>query len=161
MIKVLTIGAYGFTEESFFDVIQSAGVQVFCDIRWRRGMRGREYAFVNYNRLVTRLKSLGIEYLYRRDLAPTPEIREKQKNADKIRKVAKRKRNTLSSDFMTAYREIILARFDPQAFLDELPDGTEVIVLFCVEREPAACHRSLVAERLQNSNQVVVDHLMP
>ena len=49
----------------------------------------------------------------------------------------------------------------PSRFLEELPDGTEVIALFCVEREPAACHRSLVAERLQNLNQVFVDHLMP
>ena len=161
MIKVLTIGAYGFTEESFFDVIRSAGVQVFCDIRWRRGVRGREYAFVNHKRLVTRLKSLGIEYLYRRDLAPTPEIREKQKNADKIEKVAKRKRNTLSPDFTNAYQDEILAKFDPQAFLDELPDGTEVVALFCVEREAAACHRSLVANQLRSLEQVVVEHLVP
>jgi uncharacterized protein (DUF488 family) len=104
---------------------------------------------------------LGIEYLYRRDLAPTPEIREKQKSADKIKKVAKRKRNTLSLAFTNAYREEILARFDPQAFLDELPDGTEVIVLFCVEREPAACHRSLVADRLRSLDQVVIEHLVP
>jgi uncharacterized protein (DUF488 family) len=160
MIKIVTIGAYGFTEETFFDALQAVGVQVFYDIRWRRGVRGAKYAFVNHKRLVTRLETLGIGYIHRRDLAPTPEIREKQKIADKTGKVAKRKRNTLSPDFKNAYREEILAEFDPQAFLDELPDETEVIVLFCVERDPVACHRSLLAERLSCVDQVVVEHLV-
>jgi len=161
MIKIVTIGAYGFNEETFFDALQSAEVQVFCDIRWRRGVRGAEYAFVNHKRLVTRLESLGIAYLHRRDLAPTPEIRQRQKDADKTGKVAKRKRGTLSPDFINAYRDEILAGFDPQAFLDELPEGTEVIALFCVEREPAACHRSLVSDRLRWTDGVVVEHLLP
>jgi uncharacterized protein (DUF488 family) len=161
MIKIVTIGAYGFTEETFFEALRAAGVRVFCDIRWRRGVRGAEYAFVNHKRLVTRLESLGIEYLHRRDLAPTPEIRQRQKDADKIGKVAKRKRGTLNPDFVTAYRDEILTDFDPQKFLDELPDGTEVVALFCVEREPAACHRSLVADRLRWLDGVVVENLYP
>ena len=161
MVKILTIGAYGFTEVSFFDAIQAAGVQVFFDIRWRRGVRGAEYAFVNYQRLKDRLDFMGISYIHLRNLAPTPEIRQRQKDADKTERVPKRKRALLTPDFITAYQEKILADFDPQKFLDELPDGTDVIALFCVEREPAACHRLLVAERLQNLNQVVVDHLLP
>ena len=161
MVKILTIGVYGFTEEAFFRAIQTEGVQVFYDIRWRRGMRGAEYAFVNHKRLVTRLETLGIGYIYRRDLAPTPEIRQRQKDADKTERVPKRKRALLTPDFVTAYQEMVLADFDPQKFLDELPGGTEMIALFCVEREPAACHRSLVAERLRNLDQVVVDHLIP
>jgi hypothetical protein len=60
MIKIVTIGVYGFNEETFFDALQAAGVQVFCDIRWRRGVHGAEYAFVNHKRLVTHLESLGI-----------------------------------------------------------------------------------------------------
>ena len=161
MVRILTIGAYGFTEESFFDAIQAAGVQVFFDIRWRRGVRGAEYAFVNYQRLKNRLDSLGISYIHLRNLAPTPEIRQRQKDVDKTERVPKRKRVLLTPDFITAYQEKVMAEFDPQKFLEELPVGTDVIALFCVEREPAACHRSLVAERLQNLNQVFVDHLMP
>ncbi len=161
MIKIVTIGAYGFTEQTFFDALQDAGVQVFCDIRWRRGVRGVEYAFVNHKRLATQLEFLGIEYVHRRDLAPTPEICQRQKDADKTGKVAKRKRGTLSSDFITAYQDEILTGFDPKAFLDELPEGTEVIALFCVEREPAACHRSLVADRLRWMDGVMVENLLP
>jgi uncharacterized protein (DUF488 family) len=161
MIKIVTIGTYGFTEETFFGALQNAGVQMFYDIRWRRGVRGAEYAFVNHKRLVARLETIGIEYIHRRDLAPTPEIRQQQRDADKSEKIAKRKRGTLSPDFISAYRENILPNFDGQAFLEGLPEGTGVIALFCVEREPAACHRSLVAERLRNFDQVVVDHLIP
>ena len=161
MIKIVTIGAYGFTEQTFFDTLQAAGVQVFCDIRWRRGVRGAEYAFVNHKRLVTHLESLGIEYLYRRDLAPTPEIRQRQKDADKTGKVTKRKRGTLSTDFITAYRDDILTGFDPQEFLDELPEEADVIALFCVERQPAACHRSLIANRLRWLDRVVIENLLP
>jgi uncharacterized protein (DUF488 family) len=161
LVKILTIGAYGFTEEAFFRAIQAAGVQVFIDIRWRRGVRGTEYAFVNYRRLKNRLDSLGISYFHLRNLAPTPEIRQRQKDADKAERVLKRKRTVLTPDFVRVYQEKILSEFDPKKFLDELPDGTEVIAFFCVEREPAACHRSLVVERLRNLDQVVVNHLTP
>lgn len=161
MVKVVTIGAYGFTEDAFFGALQAARVQVFCDIRWWRGVRGAQYAFANHKRLAARMESLGIEYLHRRDLAPTPEIRQRQKDADKTGKVAKRQRGTLSPEFITAYRNEILAGFDPVTFIDELPEDTEVIALFCVEREPAACHRSLVADRLRRMDRVVVEHLLP
>ena len=82
MVRIVTIGVYGFREDAFFEALQDAQVDVFCDIRWRRGVRGAEYAFVNHKRLVARLESLGIEYVHRRDLAPTPEVRQRQKDAD-------------------------------------------------------------------------------
>jgi uncharacterized protein (DUF488 family) len=161
MIKIVTIGVYGFTEETFFEALQNAGVQVFYDIRYRRGVRGAEYAFANHQRLQTRLEALGIAYLHYRELAPSPEIRQQQYEVDKAGKVAKRKRSTLSPDFVAAYRDEVLADFDPQAFLDGLPEGTRVAALFCVEREPAACHRSLVADKLSQVDGVKVEHLRP
>jgi hypothetical protein len=36
-----------------------------------------------------------------------------------------------------------------------------VVALFCVEREPAACHRSLVAARLSRDLGLDVEHLGP
>lgn len=161
MLKVVTIGVYGFNKDNFFDAVQAAGVQVFCDIRWRRGVRGAEYAFANHKRLQNHLESLGITYFSRRDLAPSPDIRERQWEVDKAEKVPKRKRSILSPGFITAYRDEILVDFDPHAFLNELPDGTEVVALFCVERDPAACHRSLVADRLGWMDGVIVEHLLP
>lgn len=160
-MKIVTIGVYGFTADTFFQALQTAGVDVFYDIRWRRGVRGKDYAFANHKRLVSQLESLGIQYVYDRGLAPTPEIRQLQKDADKEVKVAKRKRNLLSSGFKAAYKHEILADFDPQDFLDCLPDEAKTIALCCVERQPEACHRHLVADLLQNAFGMEVDHLLP
>ncbi|WP_407643935.1 hypothetical protein [Enemella dayhoffiae] len=33
--------------------------------------------------------------------------------------------------------------------------------LFCVERDPEACHRSLIAQRLAEQQGVTVGHLRP
>ena len=63
--------------------------------------------------------------------------------------------------FITGYREEHLAGFDSQKFVEQLGPGARMVALFCVEREPAACHRSLLAERLQQDLGVEVVHLTP
>jgi uncharacterized protein (DUF488 family) len=160
-VKVVTTGVYGFSEEEFFQALQEAGVDTFVDIRQRRGLRGSTYAFANSKRLQARLADLGIRYLHRKDLAPTKEVRQRQKEADKASGTAKRQRTGLSQAFVDAYREEILDDFDPQTLLEDLPPDAAVIALFCVEREPEACHRSLVAEKLQNQLNLDVEHITP
>lgn len=160
-LTIVTIGVYGFSAESFFRALQAAEVDTLVDIRRRRGVRGSEYAFANSQRLQRRLAELGIRYLHRLDLSPTDEIRQQQQAADKVGKVARRKRTTLDPRFITAFQESVLADFDPQALLDELPTDAKVIALLCVEKDPAACHRSLVADKLQAELGVTVEHILP
>jgi len=160
-MKLVTIGVYGFDQHSFFEALSAAGVDVFCDIRQRRGLRGAAYAFANSQRLQRRLAELGIRYLYRRDLAPTAAVRARQAEADKALKVAKRQRRVLGEAFVQDYRAEVLANFDPQSLLDEAGPDAQVLALFCVEREPAACHRSLVADRLRWDLGLEVEHLRP
>ncbi|RME45474.1 MAG: DUF488 domain-containing protein [Chloroflexi bacterium] len=160
-LKVMTIGVYGFDQDSFYRALQDAGVDVLIDIRQRRGMRGARYAFANSRRVQTRLAELGIRYLYRRDLAPTPSVRQHQKSADKASKTAKRQRSELAPAFIESFEREVLAHFEPQTLLDELEPDEQVIVLLCVEREPAACHRSLVAERLAQTLGLDVEHILP
>lgn len=160
-MKIITIGVYGFSEETFFKSLQEARVDTFCDIRQRRGVRGATYAFANSQRLQKRLAEFGVRYLYRRDLAPTKAIRLSQQEADKAEKVTKRQRAGLGQAFIDAYQAEILEGFDPQSFLDDLTDDTRVVALFCVEREPAACHRLLVADKLQLELGFEVEHLLP
>jgi uncharacterized protein (DUF488 family) len=160
-LKLVTIGVYGFDEASFFAALQKAGVDVFCDIRQRRGVRGSAYAFANSQRLQKRLAELNIRYLHRHDLAPTTAVRQRQKDADAMNATAKRGRSTLDAAFIAAYEEEILAGFDPQALLDELGEDARAVAFFCVEREPAACHRSLVAEKLHQELDLEVVHLLP
>ena len=161
MNSIITIGAIGFTAETFFQALLEARVDTFVDIRRRRAVRGRDYAFANSQRLQARLAELGIHYLHRLDLAPPDAARERQAAADKTAGIARRKRTELSPAFIEVYERDVLAHFDPQSLLDDLPDGAAIVALMCVEREPAACHRSLLAERLRHELGVEVIHLAP
>ncbi len=160
-MKIVTIGVYGFDEAGFFAALREAGVDLFCDIRQRRGVRGSQYAFANSQRLQARLAAMGIGYLHYKELAPTPAVRARQDTADKASKTAKRQRTTLSTTFIEAYQSEILNQFDPQELIEALPPDTQVVALFCVERDPAACHRSLVAAKLAEAKQLEVAHLLP
>jgi uncharacterized protein (DUF488 family) len=160
-MNFVTIGVYGLSEGAFFSALQQAGVDTFCDIRWRRGVRGSEYAFVNSARLQRRLSELGIRYLHLRELAPPPALRQRQFEADKAAGIAKRKRTALGEAFIEAYKVEQLGSFDSRKFLEQIGAEARTVALFCVEREPAACHRSLLAERLQQDLGVQITHLMP
>ena len=159
MADVFTIGAYGWTEQAFFDALQRLGIATFCDVRQRRGVRGANYAFLNSNRLQQRLADLGIGYVHRLDLAPTTEMRQAQYAADDVAGVGKRSRTTLGDVFVAAYRRERLDGFDPAGFLDQV--GTDgPLVLFCVERDASACHRGLIADELVAAGATVT-HLTP
>lgn len=160
-IKIITIGVYGFDEDSFFQALCDAEVDTFCDIRSRRGVRGATYAFANSTRLQARLAELGIRYIYRKDLGPTKAVREKQAAADKATKTAKRKRTALGEAFIEAYHTECLAAFEPQSLLDELASDAKVVALFCVETAPEACHRSLVADKLMKTFNLEVENILP
>ena len=157
--RIVTIGVYGFTEDEFFNALQEAGVDLFCDIRLRRGVRGADYAFANSQRLKARLAKMGIEYWHRKDLAPSKQVRSVQYAADESQKVAKRQRDALSPEFVAAYRRENLDDFSPSAFLDELPPDVKIVAFFCVERAPEACHRSLVADRFAQDLDLKVEHI--
>src|SRR5438128_11097069 len=103
--KFVTIGVYGFSEERFFGALRDAGVDTFCDIRMRRGLRGSLYAFANSARLQERLREMGIRYSHFKELAPTEQIRERQKQEDKKLRIAKRARTGLGDAFTQAYRQ--------------------------------------------------------
>ena len=159
--KIVTIGVYGFDESSFFEALREANVDVFCDIRSRRGLRGSTYSFANSQRLQKRLAELGIRYIHRKDLAPTKTVRDKQVETDKATKTAKRMRTVLDKAFITAYYTECLADFDPHSLLNDLEANAQVVALFCVETEPEACHRSLVAGRLATEFKLELEHIVP
>ena len=157
----MTIGVYGLDEEGFFGALRNASVDTFCDIRRRRGMRGSLYAFANSARLQERLAQLGIRYLHVKELAPGEEIRELQKQDDKQQRIARRARTVLGDAFREAYTRDVLSNFDTDRFLEELGPEAHVVCLFCVEAAPEACHRSLVAERLERDLGIEVEHIRP
>jgi uncharacterized protein (DUF488 family) len=130
------------------------------DVRQRRGVRGSEYAWANAQRLQAALGEAGIDYRHRTELAPTTELRELQYREDDRGGVGKRSRVTLAPEYAERYTREILRRVDLQPIVDELPDGA-IAALLCVERDPAACHRSLVAARFAAELGFDVVHLRP
>jgi uncharacterized protein (DUF488 family) len=160
-MRVLTIGAYGYNNATFRDALANSGIDTFVDIRRRRGVRGSEYAFANSTHLQALLAELGIPYLHRPDLAPSDDIRRAQASAAAAEGIAYRQRDSLSDPFIAAYEREILDGFDSEAFVESIGPGVESIVLFCVERLPQACHRSLLAVRLERDLGANVEHLVP
>ena len=158
-MRIYTIGVYNSTEQEFFNKLIDHDIDTFCDIRQRRGVRGSEYAFVNSNYLQAKLNELDIKYAHILDLAPTSEIREKQKAEDFKLGVQKKSREVLGSVFTREYKNKINS-FDFDEFYDQLDRmGASRIVFFCVEEKASACHRSIVAEEMKDRFKLEVIHL--
>lgn len=158
-MHIFTIGVYGTTEQQFFDKLNKNGIDTFCDIRQRRGVRGSQYAFVNSKRLQDKLTEMGISYTYLKDLSPTKEIRAAQKEADKLCGIQKKDRTRLGDVFINGYREHI-ADYDFKALVFKLNEmNANNVVFFCVEASPFACHRSIVAEKLHKIFGYQITHL--
>jgi uncharacterized protein (DUF488 family) len=157
---VVTVGVYGWGLERLVEALRGVDARLLLDVRQRRGVRGREYAWANSIRLQRALAEAGVGYQHRPELAPTTELRHLQYAEDARRGEGKRSRIELAPEYRVRYTREILDRADLHALVQELPqDGSSA--LFCVERDPEACHRSIVAERLATYPDVVVSHLRP
>jgi uncharacterized protein (DUF488 family) len=152
--RIATIGVYGFAAEAFLDTLTGAHVGLLLDLRQRRGVRGPEYSWANSVRLQRALAAAGIGYRHVKGLAPTTELRRLQYREDDRQGVGKRNRVALAPEYVERYTREILAPYDLGALVADLP-GRSVTALLCVERDPQACHRSLVADRLR------VEHGLP
>ncbi|MEU7141576.1 DUF488 domain-containing protein [Nocardia sp. NPDC046473] len=160
MKRIVTIGVYGFTVEAFVEKLTGAGVGLLLDLRQRRGVRGHEYSWANSARLQLALAAAHIDYRHVRELTPTTDMRQAQYREDDRQGVGKRNRIALASEYVERYTREILDPFDLCALVAELPSDS-VTALFCVECDPEACHRSLVAERLRVEHGLRVTNLRP
>lgn len=159
-MKLFTIGVYGLTSQDFFDKLLSNKIDLFVDIRQRRAVRGSKYSFVNSTALQNKLKAIGINYIHLVELAPTADIREFQKTDDLKKQIKKSERQELGRVFIDEYSRQILDRYNFSTFFKRVEDfKAENAVLFCVEKFPGACHRSLVANRIQQEFNIPIQHL--
>ena len=158
--RLATIGVYGFTVDEFLAALRSADVQLLLDVRQRRGVRGPEYAWANSKRLQAALTGAGIAYEHRPELAPTTELRRLQYAEDDRQGVGKRSRTELAPAYRDGYLTEILDNADLDAVVRLFP-SKGAAALFCVERDPEACHRSLIADRLASERAIEVTHIRP
>jgi len=159
-MEFFTIGVYNSTEDLFFNKLIDNNIDTFCDIRLRRGVRGAKYSFVNSTKLQQKLFRLGLKYEHCIELAPTNEIRDFQKNEDKINSQNKRDRQVLGETFIKEYKDKILDKFELKSFLEKLEDsGSKNIVFFCVEEHNIACHRSILTNEIEQKFNYRIKHL--
>jgi uncharacterized protein (DUF488 family) len=153
---VATVGVYESDLDSFLRALHESDVALVMDVRQRRGVRGPQYAWANAQRLQAALREAGIAYEHHKELAPTTELRHLQYEEDARRGEGKRSRTTLAPAYVERYTREILDEVDLDAVRERMPEG-RTTALLCVERDPEACHRSLVAAALE----LPVVHLRP
>ena len=77
-----------------------------------------------------------------------------------LRGVGKRSHRELAPEYAERYRREILDQADLDAVVARMPEDSTTALL-CVERDPEACHRSLVAHELAEAYGLDVVHLFP
>lgn len=151
---------YGWDLDEFLDALAAADVRLLLDVRQRRGVRGPQYAWANATRLQAALAGARVAYSHHKELAPTTELRHLQYAEDARLGVGKRSRVELAPEYRLRYTREILDPAPLDAIYAGLPSAG-VSALFCVERDPEACHRSIIAERLATEYGALVTHLRP
>lgn len=149
-MQIFSIGGYGHDEQSFVSALKTNKIDLFVDIRFRRGMRGSRYSFLNATRLQEILRDSGIEYIHLKSLAPSDAVRAVQKAADAQKNDAKRNRLQLSDAFISAYKNYVLQNASQDDVLQAIARHNRVC-FFCVEKAHKACHRSIVTDWLENT----------
>ncbi|MBS1891311.1 MAG: DUF488 domain-containing protein [Actinobacteria bacterium] len=159
MKTIFTVGVYGTDLDGFLAALRDAGVDLLLDVRQRRGVRGAQYAWANAARLEASLREAGIGYQHLSELAPTTAMREAQYAADAEKGVGKRDRTVLAPAYVELYTKQILDPADLEPLVRFV--GRSNAALFCVERDAAACHRSLIAARLARETGARIVNLRP
>ncbi len=112
MRRITTIGVYEWDLATFLAALRAADVRLLIDVRQRRGVRGREYAWANAVRLQRALAQARIDYEHHPELAPTTELRQLQYAEDARQGVGKRSRVELAPVYTRRYTREILDRAD-------------------------------------------------
>ncbi|HEX6711918.1 MAG TPA: DUF488 domain-containing protein [Thermoleophilaceae bacterium] len=160
MARLVTISVYDWTPERFLDALRQADVRRLLDLRQRRGVRGSHYAWANSKRLQAALAAAGIAYEHLPELAPTTELRQLQYAEDAREGVGKRSRERLAPEYVARFTRERLDQVELEPIVASMPADGAVAVL-CVERDPEACHRSLVAGRIASQFGLALEHLRP
>jgi uncharacterized protein (DUF488 family) len=158
--ELVTIGVYDWTLETFLAGLRQADVKRLLDLRQRRGVRGAQYAWANSKRLQAALAEAGVAYEHLPELAPTTELRHLQYAEDAREGVGKRSRERLAADYVSRFTSERLDQVDLAPIVESMPEDAATALL-CVERDPEACHRSLVAERISSQFGLPLRHLLP
>ena len=147
MTTLATIGYENTTVPRFLETLQDAGVDLLVDVRAVASSRRPGFS---KTKLAAQLTEGGIEYLHLRGLG-TP--------ADG-RAAARAGRHEEMRAIFMEHMETSEAQ-DQLERLAELVRAGRRVCLLCLEADPTHCHRSMVAEALQELMPVQVQNLAP
>jgi uncharacterized protein (DUF488 family) len=141
--QLFTIGYEGLDSERLVGVLRSAGVATLADVRAVANSRKRGFS---KGALGTSLREAGLGYAHLRSLGTPKSGRQAARAGD-------------AALMRRIYCEEVLDTAAGLAALDELAALAEgaTICLLCFERDPAGCHRRVLAERLAPRGFVVSD----
>ena len=141
--QLFTIGYEGLDSERLGSVLRSAGIATLADVRADANSRKRGFS---KGALSTSLQEAGVGYTHLRSLG-TPKAGREAARADDAGLMRK------------IFCEEVLDTADGGVALDELAALARdaPTCLLCFERDPARCHRRVVAERLAERGFAVVD----
>ncbi|KPQ08680.1 MAG: Protein of unknown function, DUF488 [Saliniramus fredricksonii] len=144
MTMIFTIGYEGTDIERFVATLETAGIRQLADVRAVAVSRKKGFS---KTKLSARLAVAGIRYAHFRALGdPKPG-----------REAARAGRH---AEFLKIYTNH-LRLYESQDALENLADyvADEPTCLLCYERDPATCHRLIVAERIGERLSAEVFHL--
>ena len=146
MIPLATIGYEMAPQAKVIDTLKTAGVEVLIDVR---AVAASRRAGFSKGLLSASLNEAGIDYVHLRELGTPKEGR-----------IAARHGRTAEM------REIFEAHLAEPAAQLQLAQAIDIArgrkaALLCYEADHRGCHRSIVAERMQEAADFKVEHLEP
>ncbi|HEY8384043.1 MAG TPA: DUF488 domain-containing protein [Microvirga sp.] len=143
MPDLFTIGYEGADPAAFLATLQEAGVSVLADVRAVALSRKRGFS---KSALRASLEEEGIGYRHFKELGTPKAGREAARAGD-------------ATTLRRIYCDEVLTGDPAREAMDALVDlaARQPVCLLCFERDPALCHRRLLAERLAPKGFRVVD----
>lgn len=131
MTSVFTIGYEGASLAAFLERLKAARVGTLVDVRELPLSRRPGFS---KSQLAKQLEKAGIRYVHKRELGAPRDIRHKLRE---------------TGNYETYFRRFNTYLRTQRAALEQLLDEcVGAVVLMCFERNPAECHRSVVAREL-------------
>ena len=141
--QIFTIGYEGLDPEQLGGILKDAGVSLLADVRAVANSRKRGFS---KGALGASVREAGLGYAHLRSLGTPKSGRQAARAGD-------------AALMRRIYCEEVLDTADGQTALDELAAMAEAapLCLLCFERDPALCHRRILAERLAERGFAVRD----
>ena len=147
MAEIATIGYAETTPALLLEALRGAEIELLVDVRAIANSRRPGFA---KRSLAAGVESVGIGYLHLKGLG-TPATGREAARAGRLLELRAIYEEHLGS---------LPAQHDMEVLADLLTSGRRVCIL-CLERDPAHCHRSFIATKLQARLGFEVRHLQP